>query len=354
MSEHSKFTNIGQFRQVVQNVKRTASFKGLDKNGEPIYAETYTLPTINFYGTVKLHGTCSGVSMDHKGEMLVLSRKNIIDINHDNAGFAAFVKKNENAIKDLFKPFKNCLQHNEKVVIYGEWCGKGIQKGVTINQLEKMWVIFAVKIVPFKNDDQDNDSSYYVACNGIRSKEDRIFNIEDFQTFSLDIDFNRPDIANNKMIELVNQVEQCCPVGKYFGVEGVGEGIVWSSWENGRRVHIFKTKGEKHAKSSGSRVKTLKPVNEEFEQKKRDFVNNYACQEFRLDQIYNETFDLLNGGQGDIRKTGDYIRNVMKDVIKEESDMLVQMGLCSKDVTKLIASVAREYMLDRLDKEAGI
>ena len=352
MSEHSKFTSIGQFRQVIANVNRQSSYIGNDEDGQPMYKEKYENPTITFHGTVKLHGTCSGVSMDNKGEMLVLSRKNIIDINHDNAGFAAFVKKNEDIIRDFFKPFESCLRVNQKVVIYGEWCGKGIQKGVAINQLEKMWVIFAVKVVP--NEGQQEDASYYVDCRGIKSEENRIFNIEDFQTFTLDVDFNKPEIANNKILELVDQVEKCCPVGKHFDVNGVGEGIVWSSWENGKRVHIFKTKGEQHAKGGGSKVKTLKPVDEEFEQKKRDFVNNYACKTFRLDQMYTEVFDTLNGGKGDIKKTGDYIKAVVNDVVKEEGDVLVQQGLTTKDVTKLISKVAREYMMDRLNKEVGI
>ena len=32
------------------------------------------------------------------------------------------------------------------VTVFGEWCGKGIQKGVAINQLEKMFIIFELKL----------------------------------------------------------------------------------------------------------------------------------------------------------------------------------------------------------------
>ena len=157
------------------------------------------------------------------------------------------------------------------------------------------------------------------------------------------------------MIRIVDEVEKECPVGKYFGVSGIGEGIVASHYDkNDVRVHIFKAKGNLHSAKSGGKVKTLKPVDEAHEQLKRDFVNNHACPEWRLDQMYNETFDVINGGMGNIRKTGDYIKAVISDCMKEETDILVEMKLEPKEVNSLISKVAKEYLFSRLNKEAGL
>ena len=352
-NKFSKFTSIGRFRQIKMSIEKEASFDGIDKNGEAMYKKNYTLPILKFHGTIKCHGTNAGVAMDNKGNLTVLSRKRVIDIENDNCGFAAFVKKNEVTIKSFFLAYSRVLKENQQVVIYGEWCGKGIKNGVAISELEKLWIIFAVKIVPIINADEEIDASFYVPCNGINSPMNRIFNITEFKTFNIEIDFNHPTAANNKIVELVAEVENCCPVGSYFSVMGVGEGIVWSNWRGGKRQHIFKTKGEKHANAK-SKVKVLKIVDSAFEQKKIDFINNFACKEFRLVQMYDEVFNVLNGGKGSIERTGDYIKAVIQDVIKEEGDVMVNEGLTTKDISKLISRVARNYFLNRLDEDAGI
>lgn len=116
---------------------------------------------------------------------------------------------------------------------------------------------------------------------------------------------------------------------------------------------IVTVKGEKHTRNTG-RVKILAAIDEAKEQKKIDFVNNHACKTWRLEQIYDEVFDVLNGGIGDIKKMGDYLRVFHADVMKEEGDVLVEMGLESKEVNSLVSKVARDYMLSRLDGEVGV
>jgi len=347
----SKFTEIGQFRGIIHNVIRTASFKGYDQNDEPILEEPPkgTLPTLTFELTTKIHGTNSGCTLDAvDNKVIALSRSRVIDVNHDNAGFAFFVEQNKEVIKGMLQELQK--QHpNKKVYLYGEWCGKGIQKGVAVNQLEKRWVLFAVKIV------SDNEEAYYVRLPmNISSPENNIYNIREIGVRNIDIDFNNPAEAQNKLVKIIDEVEACCPVGKYFGVEGVGEGVVASYYNSADiREHIFKCKGEKHVKS-GCKVKKLKPIDEAREKLKAEFVNNHACPEWRLDQMYTEVFDVLNGGQGDIKKTGEYIKAVVQDVHKEEMDKLIEMGLEPKEVNSGISKVAKDYLFSRLNKEAGL
>jgi len=51
-----KFTEIGQFRQVIREVKTNYDYRGEDKDGSPIYVHDQIYPTLTFRGTVKLHG----------------------------------------------------------------------------------------------------------------------------------------------------------------------------------------------------------------------------------------------------------------------------------------------------------
>ena len=55
------FEKIGQFRDVIRCVRDQHDFQGLDENGKAIMNHETPYPTITFTGTVKLHGTNSGV-----------------------------------------------------------------------------------------------------------------------------------------------------------------------------------------------------------------------------------------------------------------------------------------------------
>ncbi len=355
----SNFTSIGLFRTTIESVKHEATYLGKDENGVDQYDETVKLPTLHFTGTVKLHGTNSAVSLDHKNNFVIQSRKRVINMESDNAGFAEYVERNKNAFLGLFDEYKNLLKTNERVVIYGEWCGGNIQKGVAINKLSKRFVIFAVKIIPFKIENDKSTDAYYIKpAKEAINHESNIYNINDYKKFEIDIDFNNPTIANEQIAKWVDEVEKECPFGKSFAVDGIGEGLVFTYYDNesGRRKYIFKAKGEKHAKGGreNRRKKVIKPVDKEFEKKIAKFINEYACKEFRLDQVYTETFDLLNGGKGDIRKMGVFIKGVVQDVVKEEFDIMTEMGIENKDVTKGISKVSKDYLLARLNEEAGL
>jgi len=305
-----------------------------------------------FYtNNILVHNSNAGCTLGvDDNDPIALSRSRVIDVNHDNAGFAYFVEQNKEVIKGMLLELEK--QHpNKKVYLYGEWCGSGIQKGVAVNKLDKMWVLFAVKIVP-----SDTEEAYYVRLPmNFSCHERNIFNIREIGVRSITIDFNNPAIAQNEFVKIIEEVEACCPVGKYFGVEGVGEGIVAAYYNSADiRDHIFKVKGNLHAAKSGGKVKTLKPIDEAREKLKAEFVNNHACPEWRLDQMYNEVFNVLNGGQGDIKKTGEYLKAVVQDVHKEEIDKLIEMGLEPKEVNSGISKVAKDYLFSRLNKEAGL
>jgi len=335
-----KFPSIEQFRNVVATINRNFNYVGLDENGEAIYDQSLPKPIITFKGTVKLHGTNAGISYNNEAGVWAQSRENIITSQKDNAAFAFFVESKDTVFKELFDIIatrNNIDCDTNTITIYGEWAGKGIQKGVGIsNLLEKTYFVFGVKITPHTEteDERKENPAYWVDSSYVEYVNHRIYNIEDFETYSIDIDFNMPQLVQNQLSELTLAIEEQCPVAKSFGFEGIGEGIVWTAEFKGV-VHRFKVKGEKH---SSSKVKTLAAVDTEKLNSTTEFVE-YAVTDSRFNQALENVFP--NNEPVDTKKLGDVIRWVVNDIIKEETDTLASNGLEPKDVNKYISTVVR-------------
>ena len=122
---------------------------------------------------------------------------------------------------------------------------------------------------------------------------------------------------------------------------GIGEGIVFSTEFNGNVIR-FKSKGEKHA--GKSKVKTLKSVDNEKISALIELANK-VTPEWRLDQMLTNTFNLINGGELDIKRLGDYIKNVTSDVVKEDIDIIAESGFEFKDIVKYVSEIAKKYFL---------
>jgi len=340
MKKMIKFPSIEQFRTVVSNVNRRYNFVGLDENGEAIYDPSLKKPTLTFHGTVKLHGTNAGVSYNEVEGLWAQSRENIITPEKDNAGFAFFVEANKETFIDLMNQVKSetglDLTTNT-VSIYGEWCGGNIQKGVGITNLEKSYFIFGVKITPHTQTEEElkDNPAYWVSYHYLEAPDKKIYNIDNFKTFTIDIDFNMPQLVQNQLSDMTIEVEDECPVAKAFGFSGVGEGIVWTCEYMGV-VQRFKVKGEKH---SSSKVKVLAAVDVEKLESIQKFVD-YAVTESRFNQSIENTFP--NQEPIDTKKLGDVIRWVVNDVIKEEMDTMVENNIEPKEVNKYISAKVRD------------
>lgn len=353
MKKHISFPSIEQFRNIVANINREHNFVGLDENGEAIYDTSRPKPVLTFKGTVKLHGTNASVCYNKENGFWVQSRENIITPERDNAGFAFFANTKIGTFMGLMNVIhlkENITTSDNTVTIYGEWVGKGIQKGIAISNLEKSFFIFGVKITPHPKNEEDKPVSYWVDYSYLKSPENRIYNIDDYKTYSIDIDFGNPQLSQNTIIDMTIEVENECPVGKAFGYEGIGEGIVFSHMTKNGRYYRFKSKGEKH---SESKVKTLKPVDNEKINKIIDVVNR-VTPAWRLEQAMEKTFDLMNGGSIDIKKMGDFIRNVVADIHKEELDVIAEAGLEPKEINSKVSEICRGYFFAEMNKEVGL
>lgn len=227
-----KYPKTRQFRNIVSSINRVVNYVGKDDKGEPIYDPSIPKPTLTFKGTVKLHGQNAGVSYNTESGIYTQSRNHSFDITEQpdsHNGFTFFVKERKSDFLEFFDDIyiSNGISPREfTATIYGEWAGKGTQTGVAISNIEKSFFIFGVKIS--KPNDPDH-TSYWVDYSNLRKNDKRIYNIDDFKTYSIDIDFNMPGLAQNKLAEITNEVEAECPVAKEFGHLGIGEGVVWST-----------------------------------------------------------------------------------------------------------------------------
>jgi len=340
-----KFPKIEQFRNIVSAINRQATFVGLDENEDAIYDNTMKRPTLTFKGTIKLHGTNAGISYNDKLGIWTQSRNNAFTLDKvdSHMGFTFFVNTHKDIFEDYFKRIADANDIDTSIYtisIFGEWAGKGIQKGVAISEIDKAFFMFGVKV---SNPNDVDFKSQWLDFSEYSSPDNRIFNILDFPTYEIDIDFNMPQLIQNDLSDITMRVEKECPVGKVFGISGIGEGVVWTCSYN-NSTHKFKVKGEKH---SVSKVKTLAAVDVEKINSIQEFVN-YAVTRNRVEQGLQTVFN--SPRDYDRKRTGDFLRWIINDIMSEELDVLDKNGLESKDVNKYISTKAREMFFDEIDK----
>jgi hypothetical protein len=307
--EFKAFPSIEQYRHVVKIVRERAQF-----DGKP-------LPTLMFYGSVKLHGTNAAVGFDENGEMFFQSRNQLISPEQDNAGFARWASANQNVFPKL-----------KSAVIYGEWCGQGVMGGTGISQLPKMFIPFAILSGDRWWSPEELKTFFFHS--GLRC-------IYDFPSWTMLIDFSRPEELQNYLVDLTVKVEQQCPVALALGVEGIGEGIVWwaASCEGFNTDGlIFKVKGKKH---SETKVKTLAAVDIEKIGNIWELVATIATPH-RMEKK-------LEGISVDIKNTGTFLKAVTEDVMKEESDTIDASGLPKTDVMRGVSMAAKQFFMERVN-----
>lgn len=325
MTQHIPYLSIGQFREAVRDVIQRAK------------RDCLPAPTVVFHGTVKLHGTNGSINYDvANGTSYPQSRNRVLSLEDDNAGFAAFHHKNREVLENICKKFVTLTP--KSVVVFGEWVGKGVQSGVAMSQVDKKFIIFGILV--------DDDWIHHTKTTKILNpflqelNDVCVYHIEQFQTFDLEIDFNKPELSQQQLIDITNAVEAECPVGKFFGVSGVGEGVCWSA--DGIR---FKVKGEKH---SESKVKVLAAPDVEKIATMRAFVD-YAVTEYRLEKLFDKFVNEC-GNETTPKNTGQFVALVCKDVVSEECDTLVESNLTWKDASSHVAKRASNFWLNRVNK----
>lgn len=347
-----KFPKIPQFRNVVKGVRERATFGGIDENGNVIRIRDAKQPKLKFKGTVKLHGTNAGIAYDSRG-LRVQSRERIITPLDDNYGFARYVSENYDVFMGIIKTYIDDYRidiDNNTIVLYGEWAGKGIQSGVAISQMDKSFFGFGVRVKPIvdgdfndSDDEERKHPSMWLPIEGIDNSSHRIFNVNQFKQYDIEIDFDFAQQALIRFNEIVDEVEAECPIAKAFGFVGIGEGVVWSILYDGQ-YFMFKTKGEKHSKSKVKRVRTVDP-------QKMKSTSEFVEMVITEDRVRQ---GIENGAMGntEMKSIGLVLKWVMRDVSTEESDTLEASGLTMKDVNGQMVGAIKKIFFKVSEEDA--
>lgn len=331
-----KFPSIGQFRNAVYDVK---------------YHSSDTI--IDFEKTVKIHGSNASIVVPLCGqEIYAQSRNNVITPERDNAGFARWVEENRVVLTELLaEPVSDILgnwDNESHVVIYGEWCGEGIQKNVAVNKLPKMFVVFGYRVVYLN--DLEHPRTYSGSVSPFEDEpfdfsnhDIGLYNIHEFGSEIITIDFDNLTEMQEKLEADAEEVGRQCPVGSYFGVEGPGEGHVYSAVS---KPFKFKMKSDAHKVSTKATFtpEALTQIND------ISALVDTILLEPRLEQGI-EYLKEMHIAHDKFESIGEYISWVITDVIKEESDIILETGLPVKLVNKEIAKRARVYFQKHVNYE---
>ncbi|KAF7316858.1 Glycoside hydrolase family 5 protein [Mycena chlorophos] len=318
-----------------------------------------------FFGTVKLHGTNATVVFRNsdKRTAQIQSRSWIIQsTKKDNCGTYALLSKAPlHQLVDAILAKRGKGDAFDEVYICGEVAGKGVQKGVAITQIERFFAIFNIRVDGTWLDMRD--------FKDIALPEHRIFNVAQYKTYQVDIDFTASTAEVYALMQKYT-MEVCeeCPFGSAFvdaagkKISGTGEGIVWTMVRSpyldeseGRGFDDtllcnFKTKGEAFATTAYAPKATahLSPTQAAAAV---EFAT-YALGERRLEQgiEYLESEQAREGlpmNGYDFKLTGAFLRWVMEDVLKEERHEMERLGVAEKDAKRELGALAKGWFLKK-------
>jgi hypothetical protein len=346
MTEMYKWMDTGQIREAQRAIQQKAQFVRVEEDGSITMDRNAKLPILTYRGTVKAHGSNASFVYDLNTDTFQFqSRERILSLDSDNANFMLEMSGKIDILKKIIDQYLDGATP-EKIAVYGEFCAGNIQKGVAITGLPKMFLIFGVKLI-------NGEESSWVPLNvNFDSPENGIYSILKFQTFEKTIDFSdaqKVAKTQNEIVELTTKVGDECPIGKYFGVTGIGEGIVWTcqtkGWQSSK--FVFKSKDDRH---SVSKVKTLKVVDTGRLGTIMQLAND-VTPGWRLDQGIEAACDLMNGGTMSMEKIGAFLKWVNTDIVKEESPRFVDAQIPMKEVFPYISKIGRGYFIERFNKE---
>lgn len=424
----TRFSSIGQYRDIIVSVAKLASkhneelpvlhFRGLVKlhgtNAAIIYdpskkSQTDTGIKIqsrnNVYGPIVQGANDQGKEAGHMGFNEFVYRPEVVKLVEEI--YAFITTGSTDSTDSTNKTSKG------QMIIYGEWAGKGIQRNVAISEFEKGFYIFGIRLSgssassdssgssssssssdssetdkkdkkedkePQDDDDEiidldgkpDSDQWFDIAelKLPLEAANLRVFNLADFESWEIDIDFKDPKASQNKLIEITDKVEKACPVGLALAsfqaassstspsqqnTQGasqgastttlqntVGEGVVWQTEYKGHRL-LFKVKGTKH---SVSKVKTLASVDPEEHSSIQSFIESVVT-ENRIDQAIHEV-GLKKNGTLKMSDMPELLKWVANDVLKEESDTLKASKLEWSKASKPVTQKARTLFMVKL------
>ncbi|XVJ69023.1 MAG: hypothetical protein HEQ39_04685 [Rhizobacter sp.] len=293
-------------------------------------------PVVEYRAKVKLHGTNCAVQV-WPDTVVAQSRTQLLAPDADYKGFASWVHSNLSWFTSL----------EPGIVVFGEWCGPGIEKGMAISSApKKHFVVFAIQV----------GEQILIEPEALRAKlpsqgAPSELHILPWEGSPILIDYGSRASLEHAAAELnhrVATVEHEDPwVKQTFGISGLGEGLVLypvsvnatptALEKESLAVLMFKAKGEKH-RTAGT--KTAVSIDAAAAASVQEFAELMVT-ESRLHQ----GLELVCGGERNTRQTADFIAWVAADVQKESVAELEASGLTWAQVDKAVRAMARSWFL---------
>jgi hypothetical protein len=311
-----------------------------------ILANKFGVKDATYRGKIKLHGSNAGIQFED-GIMYGQKRTDFVTIGNDNAGFAQYVSKLE--LKDP----------DDKIIIYGEWAGPGIQKEDAVSSIpRKSFFVFSVEHIESGKMvfEPELIEAYVSEAFGQNYEQQNIYVIP-WHTNAIPIDFQRQGECQRFIDTVMKEVDEVIAVADpyikhRFDVEGSGEGLVMyatsAKFITGDEVseydllsYMFKAKTEAH---SVQKEKNRNHVAPEKPDGIEDFIEMFFT-EARFQQMLNQI-----GGKAEREKTGQFMKAIMSDVYKESEQEVLISDFEWKDVPKYAAPVAKIWWFKKCEE----
>ena len=300
--------------------------------------------------TEKIHGSNGSVCYSNPDGMWAQSRERIITIQKDTYDIAQWVLTNENELIKIVKTLADThnIDLDQNIIsCYFERCGAGIQKLSAMSGVDRTSIMFAYfKVSPILHD-PDIRSTWY-STNELSNHAIRLYNVNEFKTYKLSIDFKKSRDGLVELNELLNEFESNSPVGQYFEMEdNILEGFVGTYYdEKEHKLIMFKHKGELHGRSTNKGPRNKKVI-EAFTPEQLALIDKLTP-EWRLEQMFNEA---TIGDNYVMNRIPVYIKMVLNDIEKEEMVVIQESGIVYKVIEKEICNVARTFFVKLLNEK---
>ncbi|MBL4634642.1 MAG: hypothetical protein JKY56_12260 [Kofleriaceae bacterium] len=318
-----RWASIDLFHNVVRTLEFLHSEEGPEHGTQR--------PRLQYRAKVKLHGTNAAVQRT-SGGVFAQSRSRVLTVKDDNLAFAKWVDEQSSYFSQL----------PPDTTVFGEWCGRGVQKKVAISQIDRrIFAVFAVQI-------GQGESALLETCperiKAILPDADLVdMYIIPWHLIPISVDYSASlESAVEEINAMVHAIEQEDPwVKSVFDISGLGEGVVMypmlasALTPESFSLYAFKAKGEKHRTSKSSKAAQIVP---EVAEGVPEFVA-MQCTTARFEQGFSEACD----NQLNMRSMGGFIKWVTADVKKESEAELEAAGLTWKQVSKEVSTAARQW-----------
>lgn len=307
----------------------------------------------NFVAMTKLHGSNIGLVYDvEKNSWHLQSRNKPISVDDDLHGAAKFLQNDLKSVLEIWSEEfqKESVERDSRFfAVYGEIVGKGIQKGTAINTVDgKYFYPFHVSVV--ENPDASNykfferivragseaDASGYLNMFLI---PDAIYHLDSFS-------IGNQHLFSSKIHELAANTSDICPVAKYLGVYGKGEGVVVRPEHDFYDAFAFKAVGDDFRERVSQR-RTPKLQSQEDLEEFQD-ASTFAtecCQTARFEKAiaYMEEmgYDIVP------QNTKVFLQRVCSDIIEEEG---IPQGVSERMLNKVVCSISSRWYKNYLQE----